>query len=89
MESTAVIYCTKGSGGFAFYDSSRITITNLSLINCGALHSDKVLIENSTFLFSTISELNFLFLVIPKISYFNTVLKFKVSVLFLWVMVTF
>ena len=58
MESTAVIYCTKGSGGFAFYDSSRITITNLSLINCGALHSDKVLIENSTFLFSTISELN-------------------------------
>ena len=80
MESTAVIYCTKGSGGFAFYDSSRITITNLSLINCGALHSDKVLIENSTFLFSTISELNLHYISIQNSSghgiiAYNCVLK--------------
>ena len=54
MESTAVIYCTKGSGGFAFYATSRITITNLSLINCGALHTDARVLKDkmfSTFLF--------------------------------------
>ena len=40
MESTAVIYCTRGRGGFAIYDSSQISIINLSLINCGAFHTN-------------------------------------------------
>ena len=60
MESTAVIYCTNGSGGFAFYDSSHITITLLSLINCGAFHFDVKVLDKefySTFLFSNIDPL--------------------------------
>ena len=55
MESTAVIYCTNGSGGFAFYDSSHITVILLSLINCGAFHSDVKVLDKefySTLLFS-------------------------------------
>ena len=56
MESTAVIYCTRGRGGFAIYDSSQISIINLSLINCGAFHTNAQV--KSTLLFLKISELN-------------------------------
>ena len=66
MESTAVIYCTNGSGGFAFYDSSQISIINLSLINCGALHTDAQI--KSTLLFLKISELNLRFVSIQNSS---------------------
>ena len=61
MKSTAVIYCTNGSGGFAFYDSSRIAITLLSLINCGAFHFDVKVLDKifySTLLFSNINQLS-------------------------------
>ena len=61
MESTAVIYCTKGSGGFAFYSSSKIAVTKLSLINCGAFHSDAKVLKNdfyTTLLFAKISKLS-------------------------------
>ena len=61
MESTAVIYCTNGSGGFAFYDSSLITITLLSVFNCGAFHSDVKVLDKefySTFLLSNIDHIH-------------------------------
>ena len=62
MESTAIIYCIKGSGGFTFLDSSRIAINGLSLINCGAYnyYTDvKQLSDgfNATFLFVSIMQL--------------------------------
>ena len=62
MESTAIIYCVKGSGGFTFLDSSRITINGLSLINCGAYNhcpDVKLLSDgfNATFLFVSIMQL--------------------------------
>ena len=63
MESTAVIYCTRGGGGFAVYNSSHITITLLSLINCGAFHSDVKVLDKefySTLLFSNIDQLDVL-----------------------------
>ena len=61
MESTAVIYCTKGSGGFAIYNSSRIAIIDLSLINCGALYYDAKVLNGyfyTTLLLSNISTIS-------------------------------
>ena len=58
MESTAVIYCTNGSGGFSFIDSSQIAINNLSFIDCGALHSDVNNDFYSTILFTNVSSLS-------------------------------
>ena len=66
MKSTAVIYCTNGNGGFEFYGSSQISIINLSLINCGALHTDAQI--KSTLLFLKISELIFRFVSIQNSS---------------------
>ena len=72
MESTAVMYCTNGSGGFAFYGSSQISIINLSLINCGALHTDAQI--KSTLLFLKISELNLHYVSIQNSSEHGVVL---------------
>ena len=61
IEPTAVIYCTKGRGGFAFYDSSQVTIFKISFINCGALHSDVKILKDviyATFLFIEITFLD-------------------------------
>ena len=35
MLSTAIIRCTSGIGGFAFFDSSSITIRGLTFLTCG------------------------------------------------------
>ena len=36
MQSTAVINCTSGKGGFTFINSSSITIQGLTFLTCGA-----------------------------------------------------
>ena len=48
MESTAIIYCVKGSGGFAFPQSSQVTIYGFTLINCGAYNYDSDVMSQSS-----------------------------------------
>ena len=39
MQSTAVINCTSGKGGFSFINSASITIQGLTFLNCEANHN--------------------------------------------------
>ena len=60
MESTAVIYCTRGRGGFAFYNSSRIALVALSFVNCGARYYHAEVLKThfyTTLLFSNCSAI--------------------------------
>ena len=38
MQSTVIINCTRGRGGFHFYNSYNITVEGLTVVNCGGLH---------------------------------------------------
>ena len=37
MQSTVIIYCTRGRGGFYFNNSQVITVEGLTIVNCGGL----------------------------------------------------
>ena len=52
MQSTVIINCTKGRGGFRFYNSYNITVEGLTVVNCGGLN-------NAVFKFSTVQILFF------------------------------
>ena len=52
MQSTVIINCTKGRGGFHFYNSYNITVEGLTVVNCGGLNS-------AVFNFSTVQILFF------------------------------
>ena len=42
MQSTAVINCTSGKGGFTFINSSSITIQGLTFLTCGAMLNNRI-----------------------------------------------
>ena len=52
MQSTVIINCTKGRGGFYFGTSHNITVEGLTVVNCGGLNS-------AVFNFSTVQTLLF------------------------------
>ena len=52
MQSTVIINCTKGRGGFHFGISHNITVEGLTVVNCGGLN-------NGVFNFSTVQSLFF------------------------------
>ena len=52
MQSTVIINCTRGRGGFYFTTSHNITIEGLTVVNCGGL-------DSAVFYFSTVQILFF------------------------------
>ena len=52
MQSTVIINCTRGRGGFYFCNSYNITVEGLTVVNCGELN-------NAVFNFSTVQSLFF------------------------------
>ena len=53
MQSTVIINCTRGPGGFYFGTSHNITVEGLTVVNCGGLNNGVV------FYFSTVQSLFF------------------------------
>ena len=53
MQSTVIINCTRGRGGFFFRTSHNITVEGLTVVNCGGL-------GNAVFIFDAIQSLFFL-----------------------------
>ena len=53
MQSTVIINCTRGRGGFYFTTSHSITVEGLTVVNCGGLNNKAV------FNFSTVQSLFF------------------------------
>ena len=53
MQSTVIINCTRGRGGFYFDTSHNITVEGLTVVNCGGLDNGAV------FYFSTVQSLIF------------------------------
>ena len=54
MQSTVIINCTRGRGGFYFATSHNITVEGLTVINCGGFLS-----PSSVFVFSFVDNLFF------------------------------
>ena len=63
MQSTVIINCTRGRGGFYFGTSHNITVEGLTVVNCGGLDNyDEVTIDgyrSAVFCFSTVQSLFF------------------------------
>ena len=60
MQSTVIINCTRGRGGFHFNTSHNITVEGLTVINCGALVSpDSPSIGAAVFFFLIVENLFF------------------------------
>ena len=55
MQSTVIINCTRGRGGFYFTSSFHITIEGLTVINCGGLENNNA----AVFRFSIGRNMNF------------------------------
>ena len=53
MQSTVIINCTRGRGGFYFGTSHNITVEGLTVVNCGGMNNKAV------FNFSTVQSLFF------------------------------
>ena len=53
MQSTVIINCTRGRGGFYFGTSHNITVEGLTVVNCGGMNNGAV------FYFSTVQSLLF------------------------------
>ena len=53
MQSTVIINCTRGRGGFSFANSRHITVEGLTVVNCGGLDNKVV------FNFKVVQDLNF------------------------------
>ena len=56
MQSTVIINCTRGRGGFYFAVSHNITVVGLTVVNCGGLESHK----KAVMYFDTVVNLFFL-----------------------------
>ena len=57
MQSTVIINCTRGRGGFYFDTSHDITVEGLTVVNCGKLLSSNM--GPSVFIFSRVKNLFF------------------------------
>ena len=61
MQSTVIINCTRGRGGFYFAASHNITVEGLTVINCGGLDNTAVIyfdtVENLFFLKNSIQHM--------------------------------
>ena len=56
MQSTVIINCTRGRGGFYFATSHNITVEGLTVVNCGSSAIDY---QTGVFDFSTVQSLFF------------------------------
>ena len=50
MQSTVIINCTRGRGGFYFDTSHNITVEGLTVVNCGGV----TIYDNIAVLFETV-----------------------------------
>ena len=55
MQSTVIINCTRGRGGFYFFNSYNVTIEGLTVVNCGGLDNSNA----AVFRFSLGQTMNF------------------------------